>query len=222
MCHYHLTAQPELGCKSVNCSLGAVRSGGEASLVLGPLPVLSEWYTETVSTQKRTSQGVAIDYHSVQWSLVPALCWVMNALRNLGKNWRCPPIRCQICAQLHVPPSLSWCRLLLRKCNRYTEIQFMYHTTHLLKVLNSLIFIRVAELGSHQARIDFKKKFHHAGRSPVPVSHHSHFPIFHSLPHGTATFCLYWSTCSGHLHNLNHMWHFVTDLFHLVFYFLCL
>ena len=37
--HCHLTAQPELGCEIVKCSLGAVRTGGEASLVLGPLPV---------------------------------------------------------------------------------------------------------------------------------------------------------------------------------------
>lgn len=148
LCHCHLIAQSELGVQSVNCSLGAVRTGGEASLVLGPLPVpLGVIHWNSVHTEETLPGRPLITvWYSDHWFLPSAGLWTPW---ESGENWRCPPIRSQICAQLQLLPSLSWCTLLLKKCNRFIKIQFMYHTTRLLKVLDSLIFIRLAELGSH-------------------------------------------------------------------------
>lgn len=70
-------------------------------------------------------------------------------------------------------PKFVPCRLLLWNVT-YTEIHLWLIQPTCCSVSNSLIFIRLAELGSHHG-IDFRKISTTARRSPVPVSHHSHF-----------------------------------------------
>ena len=81
-----------------------------------------------------------------------------------------------------IPPPFFPCSLppFILPFNSFIEISFTYHTLHLFKVYNSMVFSIFTELCHHRHNL-ILEYFCHPKRNSIPISNHSSPILLHTL-----------------------------------------